>query len=152
MLTIDLINLLDVFEPGGDSSVHGEVLAGDGTGNRHAVEDLHEEVVDFHVEALQDLVAEGESFRHVSRLVVSSEQNDIGREVHFERKEQDADFDALDASVHVVAKEEIVQTAGLSRLGDHVEQIRVLAMDISNHTNRLLNLHEICFRLEELQS
>jgi len=46
--------------------MHCEVLLRDGARDWHGIEDFHEEIVDFNIEPLQDLIAEGERFCHVS--------------------------------------------------------------------------------------
>ena len=141
LLAVDLVNLVKHLETGGNTAVHGEVLARDVTRDRHRVEDLHEQVVHVHVEALQDFVAESEGLGHVARLVVSSEHNHILWEVQLDSEEEDTDFDSEDAAIDVVTKEEVVQAARLARFRNHVQQISVLAVNITHDADRLLNLN-----------
>jgi len=132
--------------------MHRQVLFRDVTGDGHGIEDLHEQVVDFDIKALHDFVAEGESLSHVTRLVIASQKDNVFREVQFYREEEDAHLDALNASVNVVAQEEIVKTAWLARLRDHVQQVRVLPVDVTHHADGFLDLNQIGLSLEELQN
>ena len=84
--------------------------------------------------------------------MVASEQDHILWEVQLDGEEQDADLNAKDASIDVVSQEKVVQAARFACLGDHVEQVSVLAMDITDDTDGLLDLDKVGFVLEELQS
>ena len=83
--------------------------------------------------------------------MISSEENDVTGEVQLDGEEEDADFDALDAAVDVVAEEEIVERTRFTCLGDHVEQVSVLTMDVANNADGLIDLHQVCFGGEHLQ-
>ena len=100
--------------------MHRQVLLADRARDGHRIENFHEQVIDFNIEALQDFVAEGESFGHVSRLVIASQHDDVSWEVLLDGEEQNADLDPLDATIDIVTQEEIVKTAGLTSLADHV--------------------------------
>lgn len=76
--------------------------------------------------------------------MVTAEQNNVPREIKLDCKQQDADLDAEDAAVHVIAKEEVVEAAWFSSLGDHVEQVSVLTVDVADNTDRLFNLDKVC--------
>ena len=84
--------------------------------------------------------------------MIASEENNIPREVKLDGEEQDADFNTKDATVDIVTEEKVVEAARLSCFADHVQQVSVLAMDVTNDTDRLLNFDQISFCLEELQS
>lgn len=112
--------------------MHRKVLFGDLCGDGHGIENFHEEVVDFLVKSVEHFLPEGEGFRHVARLVVPPQQHHTLGEIQLNRKQQSAHLDAENASVDVVSHEEVVEGAGVSRLGDHVEQVGVLAVDISH--------------------
>ena len=43
------------------------------------------------------------------------------REVELDREEEQADLYAKDASIDVIAQEEVIEGSGLSRLRDHVQ-------------------------------
>ncbi len=73
--------------------------AGDG----HGIEDFHEQVVNFYIEALHDFIAEGESLSHVARLVIASQKDNVLREVQFYREKEDAHLNALNASVSLLS-------------------------------------------------
>ena len=66
MFAVDLVNLLDQLEAGGDATVHREVFLRNIAADWHCIENLHEQVVDFNVEALHDLVPKCERLRHIS--------------------------------------------------------------------------------------
>ena len=72
LLAVDLVNLIEHLEAGGDAAMHGQVFTGDVARDGHRIKNFHEQVIDFNIEALQDFVAEGEGFGHVSRLVIAS--------------------------------------------------------------------------------
>ena len=152
LFTLDLVDLIKLFQPWRDATMHGQVTSRDVACNGHRVEDLHEEVVHFDIEALQDLITESKGLSHIARLVVASEQDHILWEVQLDGEEQDADLNAKDASIDVVSQEKVVQAARFSCLGDHVEQVSVLAVDITDDTDGLLDLDKVGFVLEELQS
>ena len=63
---VNIINLFNLLELRRDTSVHGEVLSSDCTRDGHSVEDFHEHIVDLHIEALQDFVAECKRLSHVA--------------------------------------------------------------------------------------
>jgi hypothetical protein len=121
--------------------MHRQVLLRDIAGDGHGIEDFHEQVVNFYIEALHDFIAEGESLSHVARLVIASQKDNVLREVQFYREKEDAHLNALNASVNVVAQEEIVKTAWLARLRNHVQQVSVLSMDVTHHADRLFDLN-----------
>jgi len=100
--------------------MHSQILLRDVAADWHCIENLHEQVVDFDIEALHDLVPKSESFGHVSRLVIASQHDDVSWEVLLDGEEQNADLDPLDAAIDIVTQEEIVKTAGLTSLADHV--------------------------------
>ena len=152
LLAIDLVDLIELLKAGRDAAMHRQILLGDVAGDGHRVEDVHEQIVHFGVEALHDFVAERERFCHVARLVIATEQDYILWEVQLDREEEQADFDAEDASIYVVSKEEVVQAAWLACLRYHVEQVSILAMDVSHDADGLINLYKISFVREELKS
>ena len=149
LLAIDFVNLFDLLESRTDATVHGQVLFGDVAADRHRVENLHEHIVNFDIEALQDFITECKGFSHVTGLVVSSKHHNIAWEVQFDREQENANFDALDATIYVVAQEEIVKTARFASLADHVQKICVLSMDITDHTNRFFNMNQVGFSCKE---
>lgn len=152
LLAVDLVNLIEHLEAGGDAAMHGQVFTGDIARDGHRIENFHEQVIDFSIEALQDFVAEGESFGHVSRLVIASQHHDVSGEVLLNGKEKNADLDAEDATVDIVTEEEVVERAWLTGLANHVQQVRVLPMDVADDANRLIDLHEVRLCGEHLQS
>lgn len=83
--------------------------------------------------------------------MVTSKHYDIPWEVKFYREEENADLDTVDSSVDIIAKEQIIQRAGLTCLADHVQQVCILAVDITDNTNRLFNLHEVRLIVEHLK-
>ena len=63
---INIINLFNLLELRRDTSVHGEVLPSDRARDGHGVEDFHEHIIDLHIEALQDFVAECKRLSHIA--------------------------------------------------------------------------------------
>ena len=53
--------------------------------------------------------------------MIASQHNNVTREVEFDGEEKHADFNAKDATVNIIAKEQIVKTARLTRLANHIE-------------------------------
>ena len=84
--------------------------------------------------------------------MISSQKNDIAWEVQLDREQQNADFNTLDATIDVVAQEEIVETTRFASLADHVEEICILSVDITDHTNWFFNLNQIGLSCEECES
>lgn len=132
--------------------MHREVLLADIAGDGHGVKDFHEKVVNLRVKALQDFIAESERLCHVAGLVVAAQKHHILWEVKLDGEQKDADFNAEDATINVVTKEEIVETTRLTGFADHVEQVSVLTMDVTNDTDGLLDVHEVGLSRKELQS
>lgn len=143
MSPLNLINLFKLFQTGRDTSVHGQVLLAYVTSNWHSIEDLHEHIVDFNVEPLQYFVPERERFSHVARLVIAPQKHNVPGEVLFDGEEQNAHFDSKDASVDIVAEEEVIETARLTSFADHVEQVSILSMDVADNADRLVDLNQV---------
>ena len=131
--------------------MHSQVLFGNLRTNRHRVKHLHEEVVDFDVKSAQYFFSEGESFSHVTRLMVSTEQHHGLGVVQLNSKKQDAHIDSKDATIHIVAHEQVVQIAWLTCLANHVQQISILTMDVSHDADGFGNVDQIWLSLEELK-
>ena len=86
--SINIVNLFNLLKLGRYSTVHGEVLSSNCTRDGHRVKDLHEQIIDFNIEALQDLIAESKRFSHVARLMISSQEDDIAREVELDGEKE----------------------------------------------------------------
>ena len=89
--------------------MHAKVVAIDIGCDGHGLEQADEELVDLLiVELLQDLRSECKVLSHSTRLVVTSEHDNVAWEVELEAEEEDGDFEGEDASVNVVAQEKKV--------------------------------------------
>ena len=64
--------------------MHGEVLSGNCTGNGHRIKDLHEQVINLDIEALQDFITESKCLGHVARLMIASQEHNVLREVQLD--------------------------------------------------------------------
>ena len=131
--------------------MHSQVFLGDCARNRHRIKDFHEHIVYFNVEPLQDFIPKSERLSHVSRLMIAPEHDHVPWEVQLNSEEQDTHFNAKDSSVNIVTKEEVVETTRLPSLADHIEQVCVLSMDISDDTDWLFNLNKILFSREQCE-
>lgn len=84
--------------------------------------------------------------------MVAAEKHNVLWEVQLNGEEKNADLNAEDATIDVVTKEEIVETAGLASLADHVEQVGVLSVDVTNDADGFLDVHQVGLSRKELQS
>jgi len=85
--------------------MHCEILARDVTRYGHRIKDLHEQIVDFDIKALQDFISKCKCLGHVSRLVITSKHDDVSGEVLLDGEEKNADLDSKDTTVNIVAEE-----------------------------------------------
>ena len=140
---INLIDLIELLQVGRDATVHGQILLANVASDGHCIKDLHEHIVYLEVKTLHYFVSECERFGHVSRLVIASQEHNVSGKILFDGEQKDAHFNSKDASVDIVAKKEVIETTGLASLANHIEQISVLAMDITNDADGLVNLNKI---------
>ena len=78
---------------------------------------------------------------HLSAFMVSSDKEDIARVVQFQTVDYDQYFDAPTASVYEISqKEDLVLAARNAHQFDQPSEIEELAMEISYHIDRSLDL------------
>ena len=75
-------------------------------------------------------------------MVTAQKHHALGL-IQFYRKQQHADLETENAPVYIVSQKQVVEGPRLTGLGDHVEHIRILPMDITHNTDRLINRHQI---------
>ena len=104
---LKVLEVIDGFEFGGDSSVEGKELVVDEAWDRESVECFHEQVVSFLVVFVETLCSEVEELSHLPALVVSSEHEDCGGVVQFQGVQEHYYFAWERATIYVVPKEKI---------------------------------------------
>ena len=109
--------------------------------DRHVIKNVHEKLIDLKIKALQNLISEREGLSHIARLVVTSQHDNVAREILFDCEKKNANLNSEDTTVDVISKEKIVETSRFTSFGYHIKKISVLSMYISNYTDRFLNLN-----------
>lgn len=94
-----------------------------------------------------DLIIEAVYVCDISRFVVPSEQHYHLRILHLVEEEEENSLDRVEASVNVVAEEDVTFLWNLSSLSEELQQIPELAMDIA--TNSYWSLYWLHVRLLE---
>ena len=133
--------------------MHRQVLPRDGARDGHGIEDFHEHVVDFAVEALHHFVAEGERLRHVPRLVIPAEQHHVVGEIKLDGEEKNAHFDSKDAAIDIVAEEEKlrVRLIEFAIILKYLVKIIELTMHITNYGNFSFDSEQVRFIAENIR-
>lgn len=94
---------------------------------------------------------------HCPRLVITSEHRDLFGVLQLQRKQVQTDLQTEDASVHIVAQEkQILSYKGQTKFDclrsksfrvnnfvEHVDHVVVLAVDVADNDNGLLDLHQV---------
>lgn len=62
---------------------------------------------------------------------------------YFYGKKEKSNFKAKNASIDVISKEKIVDGGGMASLLEHVIEIIILSVEVSNHDNGFLHLHQV---------
>ena len=83
--------------------MHSQVLFWDIASDGHGIENLHEQIVDFDIKALQNLIAERKGLCHVTRLVIASQKDNVLGEIHFYCEQEDTHLNSLNTSVDIVS-------------------------------------------------
>ena len=85
--------------------MHCQIFLRNVAPDRHIIKNIHEKLIDLKIIALQNLISERESLSHISRLVVTSQHDNVAGEVLFDCEKQNANFDSEDTTIDVISKE-----------------------------------------------
>jgi len=75
--------------------------------------------------------------------MIASQKNHVLGVVYLDSQEKNENLEAVDASIDVIAEEQIVNVRWRTGLLKHVAQIVILTMDISDYDNGLADLAEV---------
>lgn len=138
------------------------LIENDGT-ERHPLEQVVHllehgaRLFDIFVETLSALLTEAKILVDIAVLVVTTEHENLPRILQLESKEQADDLERLGASINVVTKEDVIETAdvaSLLRRAPDIEeshQVSIVTVDVSEYLRRRLQVldeHGLC--LEDL--
>lgn len=114
-----------------ETTVHGEDLLVDDSGNRKAVEAIGEGFPQLDVVSTLALVVEAVNSVDGRTLVVTPQDEEVLGVLDLVGQEEANGFQRLLASVNVIAKEQVVGLGGEAAIFEETEEIVVLAVDIT---------------------
>ena len=123
--------------------MHGKVLIIDNAGKRHGVEDIHENIIQLFIILVNYFLSKSKVLGHTPRFVITSEKNNFLRVAYLKGKKNDQNSCTKNTSVNVVSEEQVIDILGVPSLVEHVAEIVVLTVEVTNNDNRLSNSHEI---------
>ena len=116
----------------------------DGCDGEH-IKCLHVLLIAFLVVEHEDLIAEVEMLSHISRLVISTQHDDIVGALELQAEKVGCDFRTIVASINIVTQEEHLLVASGARaafnLAKHGDKIVELAVDVANDDDFTVNTH-----------
>ena len=147
---VDFVEVGERFELGRDSAVDGEELSVKHGGEREALEQLDEQIVDVLVVLVQTLVAEVEVGGHLATLVVAAQQVHGFGEVELQRQHQDHDLDRKRAAVDEVAEEEELGFLWSAGQRQQLQQVVELAVNVADDGDGVLEVKQVRLLAEQL--
>mmetsp|Transcript_21994 Transcript_21994/g.62851 ORF Transcript_21994/g.62851 Transcript_21994/m.62851 type:complete len:376 (+) Transcript_21994:482-1609(+) len=138
-------------EVGRQAAMHREELPIDRGRERQGVESVHKRIVHALVVLVLALLAEVEEARHLPALVVSAQHLDSLRVYDLVREEESDDLDGEGAPVDVVAQEDVLPVAGLAADLDELHQVVVLAVDVPDHSDGVVELQQVRLLREQVR-
>ena len=72
--------------------------------------------------------------------MIASQESYVSREVQLDSKEQKANFNTIDATIYIVTKKQVVESAWFSSFWKHVKQVSILSMNVPYDTDWLLEM------------
>mmetsp|Transcript_24322 Transcript_24322/g.77061 ORF Transcript_24322/g.77061 Transcript_24322/m.77061 type:complete len:332 (+) Transcript_24322:206-1201(+) len=131
---VEVLDLVDGVEGGGEAPVHAQHRVVHHCGKAEAVEHVDARSPDGRVTVLLEaLVVEAVHLRDLSALVVASDQRDALWVPDLERKQQQERLDRVVAAVDKVAHEDIVHGGHLTADVEQLEQVVKLPVDVAHH-------------------
>lgn len=127
----DATDLLHRVQVGAETTVHGENLLVDDSGNGKTVEAIGEGLPELDVVATLALVVEAVDAVDGGALVVAAEDEEVLGVLDLVGEEKADGLERLLATVDVVAEEEVVGLGREASVLEETEEIVVLAMDIT---------------------
>lgn len=148
----DTSDLLHRVQVRAETTVHGEDLLVDNSGDRKAVEAVSECLPELDVVSALALVVETIDTVDGGTLVVSSENEEVLRVLDLVCEQQADSLKRLLASVDVVTEEQVVGIGGEATIFKETEQIVVLSVNIAANLDGSLKLKQDGLRDENLTS
>ena len=139
---VDLLDLVDGGEVGGEAAVHAEDAVADERGDGQAVEAVAEFLPQLDVVAPLALVEKAVDAVYGVGFVIPAQQEKVLRVFYLVREEETNGFDILLAPVDVVAEEKIVGGGGVAAPLEGAQQVVVLAVDVAADLQWGLELEE----------
>ena len=118
-----------------------KIVVTDACSKWHSVEDIHEQIVNFNIILLKHLLPKSIEFSDHSRLMISSQHHYTFWIIQFETEDEQADFDPIFASIHVIAHKTVVEVVWLTNLRQNGEKIDELTVYVTNDATWLLYLN-----------
>ena len=113
------------------------------TGDGQRVESLHEQVVGLLVILVDALSSEIEELGHLTALMVPSQHVDSPRKVKFKGVKEKDNFAGEGASIYIVSEEEVFGLLRITSDIEHLDEVIVLSMDISNDSDWVIESQQI---------
>jgi hypothetical protein len=113
------------------------------TGDGEGIEGLHEQVVSLLVVLVNALGSEVEELGHLTTLMVSSQHVDCPRKVEFEGVKEEDDFTGERSSIYIVSEEEVFGLLRIASDIEHLHEVIVLSVDISNDGDRVVESQQV---------
>lgn len=112
--------------------MHTENLSRDNCGDRQGIECIDETLPCLDVASALTLVIEAVDPRDVGTLVVTTEEKEVFWVFDLVAEKKENRLQRLFTTVDVVAEKEVVGQRREAALGEYTNQVRVLAVDVSN--------------------
>lgn len=132
----------------GNPSMQRDELLIDNRSDRKVVEEVHKKLVNLLVKFEDAFLFEVEGGGHLPALVVASDHEEGLLVVYLKRENKEDHLDRELAPVNVVAQEEVLGSLWLPSDLEQLQKIVVLAVDIPDHCNWVLNLQNVRFFLK----
>mmetsp|Transcript_124433 Transcript_124433/g.244054 ORF Transcript_124433/g.244054 Transcript_124433/m.244054 type:complete len:210 (+) Transcript_124433:920-1549(+) len=137
---VDSVDRLDIWQFRRQPTMDHQELPVDRGCERQVVERVHKSVVHADVILVLAFLAEVEEAGHLAALVVAPEHPHPLRVANFQCVHRDHDLHGEGAAVNVVAQEDVLRVARRAANLEQLDQIIVLAVDVANHCDGVVQL------------
>mmetsp|Transcript_118986 Transcript_118986/g.331968 ORF Transcript_118986/g.331968 Transcript_118986/m.331968 type:complete len:275 (+) Transcript_118986:91-915(+) len=127
----DASDLVHVGERRRQATMHADDLIIYETAHRHASEDIAKHLPHLHAVAPLAFIVEAVDPVDRGTLMITAKQKEVLRKLHLQGQEQCDSFDTLLATVHVIAKEEVIALRWHATVLENPKQVMVLSMQIA---------------------
>lgn len=141
----DTSNLLHRVQIGAQTTVHGEDLLVDDSGDRKAIEAVGECLPQLNVVAALALVVEAVDTVDGRTLVVATQNEEVFGVLDLVGKQKADSLERLLASVNVITQEEVVGFGREATVFKEPQQIIILAVNVAANLYRLATALYVCF-------